>query len=1002
MSITSYAQNFEDVMLWRALGHVPNGFYIDLGAQHPVVDSISRAFYEHGWRGLHVEATPAYANLLRQDRPDETVIQAAVNDKHGTITFFEIQETGISTGDADIAESHKARGFKVLEITVPCITLFDVFSHVESKDIHWLKIDVEGMEQKVLQSWGKSKVKPWIVIVESTLPLTQVENHHLWENHLIDRGYIHVYFDGLNRYYLSPTQLQLKSAFSSGPNVFDGFALHGSASAPFCAYLNEKHHQVEQTLQQQVVLLNQQKIDSLQHFDATIADVSGQLRTANDAQQRVELAVAERALKHATLERELLADIEKLQAQIVLIQQEVEDMLRIQLQREQTNHVKWDAFHLGVAQEAVENKRLHEAEKSELRNEYIAREQLLQERLKTEQTQRWRLQQETSAHEKTLYERVQQAQFSTENLLQKQVERERELAGQLISLHQKSAQENTELIRVLAKQQTELNKQLIYREQVLQDRADDAQLEFQKLLRVQLLHEQSIFENVNSLCTQAAEDRNEFIRVLTEQQTAFHNQQIDYDEALIRHRIADQGQYRQLQQDYTELELLLKENINDIKHQVNTLLEVNLLRESETALQLQAEKQRAEHEKAALQETHTETIDELNRYQERLNEVLNHLQALQTEALQHQHKTNDQLAAIKHQAEQSAQKVLRLHREGERNFNHQHAQNETILTQMKVDYAKVLGVCASLEAQLISEVKSGQTTMLTLSQGLAEVQQSLNKTHTSFSGKTTASLRNFAKLFDKAKNQLSPSIVVVEAIAQKLEAQTTSNSPAFSVDNSLGQLDKPRLKETKKLSIMPTTISTLPELLACNDQQFVHCAYETLLRREPDPEGMAYYLGRLRTGFSKMTVVAQLRLSDEGKNYVPDLPDLDAAIKRHQKGRYPLIGWFFRQFSNMDGDSSSERRLRAIQNQIFLISEGNQQQFNKFETVLAGIHHLVAQQTKSAVTELIDSPLINSNISSRSSSQPAELEGLNQLSPSAKDIYLQFKTAAVINNRRSL
>src|SRR3954451_14572299 len=59
--LCSYAQNFEDVMLARALAHVRDGFYIDLGAQHPTVDSVSRAFYELGWRGVHVEPNSAYA-----------------------------------------------------------------------------------------------------------------------------------------------------------------------------------------------------------------------------------------------------------------------------------------------------------------------------------------------------------------------------------------------------------------------------------------------------------------------------------------------------------------------------------------------------------------------------------------------------------------------------------------------------------------------------------------------------------------------------------------------------------------------------------------------------------------------------------------------------------------------------------------------------------------------------------------------------------------------------
>ena len=55
MRFVSYAQNFEDVMLWRALKHISNGFYIDVGAWSPDIDSVTRIFYEHGWRGVNVE-----------------------------------------------------------------------------------------------------------------------------------------------------------------------------------------------------------------------------------------------------------------------------------------------------------------------------------------------------------------------------------------------------------------------------------------------------------------------------------------------------------------------------------------------------------------------------------------------------------------------------------------------------------------------------------------------------------------------------------------------------------------------------------------------------------------------------------------------------------------------------------------------------------------------------------------------------------------------------------
>ena len=62
----SYAQNFEDVMLWRAFSHIESGFYIDVGAQHPTIDSVSLAFYERGWTGIDIEPVPEYASLLRE------------------------------------------------------------------------------------------------------------------------------------------------------------------------------------------------------------------------------------------------------------------------------------------------------------------------------------------------------------------------------------------------------------------------------------------------------------------------------------------------------------------------------------------------------------------------------------------------------------------------------------------------------------------------------------------------------------------------------------------------------------------------------------------------------------------------------------------------------------------------------------------------------------------------------------------------------------------------
>ena len=238
--LVTYAQNFEDVMLWRALGTVGEGFYIDIGAQDPVIDSVSFTFYEQGWRGVHVEPVPAYAEALRRARPDETVIQAAVGRPDGIIRFFDIPGTGLSTEDPAMAETHRTSGFEVREIEVPRLPLAGILDRYADRDVHWMKIDVEGVERNVLESWGPSAVRPWVVVVESTVPRTETDVHRAWEDILEKLGYRFAYFDGLNRFYLSRLHEDLADHFRCGPNLFDPFTLSETGRAPFSGELARK------------------------------------------------------------------------------------------------------------------------------------------------------------------------------------------------------------------------------------------------------------------------------------------------------------------------------------------------------------------------------------------------------------------------------------------------------------------------------------------------------------------------------------------------------------------------------------------------------------------------------------------------------------------------------------------------------------------------------------------------------------------------------------------
>lgn len=244
MTFVSYAQNFEDVMLWRAVKRFTPGRYVDIGAQDPVVDSVSKAFHDAGWHGVHVEPSSFYAAALRQAFPEDKVIEAAVTAKTGKVSFYEVPGGGLSTVRADIAQFHHDHsGHDPIERQVGGITLAQILNDLGDEPIHWLKIDVEGLEREVLEGWGDSAHRPWIVVIECTFPTTNEPMHEEWENLITAKGYDLVYTDGLNRFYLHRDQAELRDSFRYPPNVFDNFELSGMATSMTTGLM--RRHQVE-------------------------------------------------------------------------------------------------------------------------------------------------------------------------------------------------------------------------------------------------------------------------------------------------------------------------------------------------------------------------------------------------------------------------------------------------------------------------------------------------------------------------------------------------------------------------------------------------------------------------------------------------------------------------------------------------------------------------------------------------------------------------------------
>lgn len=213
MPFISYAQNFEDVMLWRALRHVEAGFYIDVGAMDPIIDSVTKSFYERGWHGINIEPVKQWFDKLTADRPRDLNLQTAIGAEGGTVHFYEVADTGLSTTSEQWAERCRQQGYVVSDYDVPCQTLTSICESNAVTDVHFLKVDVEGAETSVLIGLDLTRIRPWILVIESVASGSMEEIQKNWEPRLLEQGYRFAYFDGLNRYYIAKEHEDLLTTF---------------------------------------------------------------------------------------------------------------------------------------------------------------------------------------------------------------------------------------------------------------------------------------------------------------------------------------------------------------------------------------------------------------------------------------------------------------------------------------------------------------------------------------------------------------------------------------------------------------------------------------------------------------------------------------------------------------------------------------------------------------------------------------------------------------------
>lgn len=188
-----YSQEGEDILLTRILDVEYPGFFIDVGAHHPVRFSNTYGLYKRGWRGINIDPTPGSMESFQRLRPEDINLECAISLDETPIPFFIFTEGALNTFDVKLAKEYLDKGWVLKEtLEIKPRPLSDILkNHLKlNKFVTLLTIDVEGLEMEVLSSNDWDVCRPKVIIIEAlSIPLLALESFPP-VSYLMAKGYV--------------------------------------------------------------------------------------------------------------------------------------------------------------------------------------------------------------------------------------------------------------------------------------------------------------------------------------------------------------------------------------------------------------------------------------------------------------------------------------------------------------------------------------------------------------------------------------------------------------------------------------------------------------------------------------------------------------------------------------------------------------------------------------------------------------------------------------------
>lgn len=161
----SFSQYAEDLLIHH-MHPLHHGFYVDVGAYHPLKFSNTYKLYLRGWRGITIEPNPDAVATFQAIRQHDRHLTIGVAGERSELTYYKFRDAKENTFDPAWAAG-KPPGEAVEQVPIACLPLTEIFAtYCSDRHVDLLSIDCEGRDLEVVQSLDWQRYRPTVVIVE--------------------------------------------------------------------------------------------------------------------------------------------------------------------------------------------------------------------------------------------------------------------------------------------------------------------------------------------------------------------------------------------------------------------------------------------------------------------------------------------------------------------------------------------------------------------------------------------------------------------------------------------------------------------------------------------------------------------------------------------------------------------------------------------------------------------------------------------------------------------